>query len=234
MRPWQAVVFDLDDTLYPESQFVASGMTAVAYWAAQQFAFPEKRTLEQLAELMRRGVDGHTFDHWLAMHGLPQDLAAGMVDVYRGHEPAISPYPGVVRLLESLRRECRLGMVTDGHWAVQQRKVVALGLDPYFHTIVYTDERGREFWKPSPESFQYVLDRLGVSAAAAIYVGDNPKKDFRGARETGMATVRIRHAGGLHHNLEPATEEDTPVWDVTTIEELNRVLREPAGHAEVR
>jgi putative hydrolase of the HAD superfamily len=113
--PWSAVVFDLDDTLYPERQYVLGGFRAVAAWAHSQFGFPEARSFEELNQIFEQGIRGTIFDRWLARHGC--DNAAFlpvMVRVYREHQPQIAPFAGVRELLERLRRDFRLGLVTDG------------------------------------------------------------------------------------------------------------------------
>jgi FMN phosphatase YigB (HAD superfamily) len=93
--------------------------------------------------------------------------------------------------------------VSDGHLAVQERKLAALGLAGYFDAIVWSDEWGRGAWNPSPRPFEVVLARLGVDAARAIYVADNVTKDFLGARRWGMATIWVRRPGGEYASRDP-------------------------------
>ena len=227
MSRWQAVIFDLDDTLYPERQYVESGMRAVAVWAERELDVAADRAFEELWQLFVSGVRGNTFNHWLELRGPALgDHVAAMVRAYRDHEPRIAPYPGVRELLAEIGRECRLGLVTDGYLTVQRRKVAALGLESFFHAIVYSDQWGREAWKPSPRPFEAVLRRLRVEPYDAVYVGDNPAKDFRGARRLGMGTIRVRHADGLHYNREPAGADNAADMDIHGIDELMIVVRE--------
>ena len=86
--------------------------------------------------------------------------------------------------------------------------------------IVYSDALGRNAWKPSPLPFKAVLQRLSLSGDEAIYVADNPAKDFRGARQVGMGTVRIRRPDGLHRNLEPRCPSDAPDVEITRLADL--------------
>jgi putative hydrolase of the HAD superfamily len=147
-----------------------------------------------------------------------------MVEVYRLHEPQIAPYDGTPSLLDRLRVECVLGLVTDGFRSVQERKLDALRLGPYFQAVVFSDTLGRDAWKPSPRPFEAVLERLSVSGREAVYVADNPAKDFRGARCVGMATVRVRHADGLYHHLEASSPADAPDWEISQLGELETLL----------
>lgn len=208
MTRWQAIVFDLDDTLYPERDYVLSGMRAVANWAQGELGVPAQRSYAELRQLFENGVRGDTFNRWLASRGIDLDeRVAAMVEVYRRHEPQIALEPEVRELLKRLGRGCRLGLVTDGYLEVQRRKVAALDVERHFQAIVYSDALGRDAWKPSTRPFQEVLDRLSVPGSEAVYVADNPTKDFVGARQVGMATVRVRRPDGLHRDLQPASAE---------------------------
>jgi putative hydrolase of the HAD superfamily len=79
--------------------------------------------------------------------------------------------------------------------------------------IVVSDDYGLDAWKPSAVPYRAALDQLGVEAANAVYVGDNPHKDFVGARALGMATVRVRRTIGDHARtvLDPDYEADVTV-----------------------
>lgn len=227
MSGWQAIVFDLDDTLYPERQYVLSGFRAVAHWAEERFGWPARDSATEMRELFDQGERRHVFNRWLAAHGVePTAWIPTLVGVYRRHSPRIHPYPCVRRLLGRLAASYRLGVVTDGYLEVQQRKMAALRLDGPFQAVVYSDAFGRDAWKPSPRPFRAVLDRLGVEPSRAVYVGDNPAKDFLGARRAGMRSVRIRHSGGLHHDVLPADAEHAPDWEIAELGELEPTLRE--------
>jgi putative hydrolase of the HAD superfamily len=200
-------------------------MDAVAAWVEDELSLPKNRSFAELCRLFENGARGDTFDRWLADYGLAStDRIEGMVRIYRNHNPQIAPYPGARDLLRRLRRGYSLGLVTDGRHDVQQRKMAALGLAEHFQAIVYSDELGRNAWKPSPRPFEEVLRRLSVTGQEAIYVADNPKKDFRGARRVGMGTVRIRHPDGLYCRLEPARPDDAPDMEVAGLGSLTSLL----------
>lgn len=226
---WQAIVFDLDDTLYPEVQYVTSGLRAVAAWVERAFDLPAGRTFAELVWLHKRGGSGTTFDEWLRRYRLeePEHVAA-MVEVYREHVPEIALYAEADGLLSWLAGRCRLGLVTDGWLDVQRRKVAALGLEPRLDAVVYSDLWGRDYWKPHRRPFESVLKRLGVPASQAVYVGDNPAKDFRGARGAGMESIRVRMPGGLHNALAPADDEDRPDYDLGNLSSLRSLDRRAA------
>lgn len=226
MPPWQAIVFDLDDTLYPEEAYVHSGFRAVAAWGAEHLDVPATQGYIELERLFREGVRGRTFDVWLAGHGLSSDGVVGeLVRIYRGHEPAIEPFPGASGLLERLAADHVLGLLSDGSVEVQNMKLDVLGLRRHFHAVVISDELGREAWKPSPRGFEVLLARLGgVPPERAVYVSDNPAKDFLGARRAGLRSIRVRRREGIYAHLEPEADEHAPDVEVGDFGLLEAIL----------
>ena len=225
MSKWQAVVFDLDDTLYPEHDFVLGGFRAVAHWLAPRLGLPTQMVYDRLCSLYEAGVRGKTFDLCLRTLGVSgTDLIPDLVQVYRDHTPRLEPFPESIPVLVNLRAKYRLGLVSDGYLAVQQRKLEALGLVPYFDAIVFSDQWGRDAWKPNIKPFKAVLERLDVSPDAAIYVADNPLKDFLGARRIGMGTVQIRRSGGEYAAEQPPTLAHTPDVIINSLEALLALL----------
>ncbi|MBM4429703.1 MAG: HAD family hydrolase [Chloroflexi bacterium] len=225
MTALPAVVFDLDDTLYPERAYVLSGFRAVAAWVEKHLGIPANQGFAELCQLFNDGVRGNTFNCWLENHGLSSDSwVPQMVRIYQEHNPHITPYPEVPDLLQRLRSRYRLGLVSDGYAQVQKRKLAALGLTDYFNVLVFSDEWGREAWKPNPRPFEVVLEELGVTGSEAVYVADNPTKDFLGARQVGMWTVRIRYPEGLYSHLEPPSAEHAPNAEIETLSGLETAL----------
>jgi putative hydrolase of the HAD superfamily len=227
---WQAIVFDLDDTLYPERDYVRSGFAAVAAWSESRLGVDAAEGRADLQALFDRGVRGTTFDEWLRARGLPREpWIAQLVDVYRAHEPSLCCFPGVRELLRALGERHRLGLVSDGLLAVQRRKLAALGIEGFFDAVVFSDEGGRAAWKPSPRPFRIVLERLRVPPARAVYVADNAAKDFLGARRAGMGTVWVRRPGGEYASLDPPSADHAPDREIADLSFLNSALDSFAG-----
>ncbi|MEX0788000.1 MAG: HAD family hydrolase [Anaerolineales bacterium] len=225
----RAVVFDLDDTLYPETEFVAGGMRAAARWAARQAGIGVQIVEAELQESSRTGPHGKAFDTWLQRRNLPADWRRDLVNAYRTHRPRIRLYPDARRALDRIGRSYEMGLVTEGDSAAQRAKLTALGVESLFRAVVILgrDEPGN--WKPSPEPFARCLEALGVPAREAVYVGDNPRKDFRGARQIGMRTVRVRRPGGVYADLEPASDADAADVELADLDGLEAVLELPHG-----
>lgn len=224
MSRWQAIVFDLDDTLYAERDYVLSGFHAVAAWAERRVGIPAAQGYAVLAGMFEAGVRGDTFDRWLEHHGCSSNLVPEMVQAYRQHVPVIDPFPGIIDLLDSLRGRVRLGIVSDGYLEVQQSKLAALGLAKYFDSVVFSDLWGREFWKPHVLPFINVLEGIGVSASKTVYVADNCTKDFAGARKLGMSTVWARHSCGDYVKRVPPSPIHMADQTTDTVDDLRDLL----------
>ena len=63
-----------------------------------------------------------------------------------------------------------------------------------------------------------------MSAVNAMYVGDNPVKDFRGARELGMRTVRVRYESSLRFREDARDASDAPDAEIADLRQLEDVL----------
>ncbi len=219
MNRLRAVVFDLDDTLYPERDYVRGGFVAVAEWAASELGEERQAVFDELWAMFEAGVRGDTFDRWLERHGLARDEnRRAMISAYRGHIPQLEPYEDVRPTLEALHGAVQLGLITEGARAVQQAKLAALGLSQAFDKVVVLGEEDRSDWKPSPRPFELWLMGTGIAPAEAVYLGDNPGKDFLGARRAGWFSIRVRRPDGLHCKEEPFAPEAAPDFEFPDIE----------------
>ena len=119
-----------------------------------------------------------------------------LVNVYRNHTPNISLYKDAESLINYLKKnKYKLGIITDGFISVQKKKIKALHLDKIIDEIIYTDEYGRENWKPSPLGFKIIKDRINLEYDELVYIGDNPRKDFYINKLLGIKTIRLLRDG---------------------------------------
>lgn len=190
----KAVLFDLDDTLYPEMEFVKSGFRAVSQYLASRHHLNEDVLFTQMLDILRRDGRGRVFDSLLYSLGLYSEGEVKLsVYLYRSHPPTIHLYEDALPTLALLKdRGMQVGILTDGRASVQRRKITALGLESLFDTIVCTDELGDECWKPSIIPYRIALDLLQVAPPDAAYIGDNPSRDFAGAASIGMLTIQVK------------------------------------------
>lgn len=220
----KAVIFDLDDTLYPEHTYVRSGFRAVAAWCERTLGLSAEEAYRVLDDSFRRGLRGNAFDLLLEHFAQPPRHVGEMVRVYRDHRPSIDPFPGVRAAVAQVGDRYRTGLITDGYADVQRRKLDALGLAPLLDAVVFSDDLGRACWKPAPQPFMRALELLDVDPPEAVYVGDNPAKDFLGARRAGLSSIQIRWPEAEYAEQPPPTPEHAPDRTVGQLGDLVRIL----------
>jgi len=209
----RAVVFDLDDTLYPERQYVRSGYRAVAEHLRgradrRSNGRPGGDLQDPEGWLWNRFLCGRTAGAFDEMNerfhlGLSAAGVRELVEVYRTHRPDVQPYPGTAELLGRLHEGYRLGLLTDGFLPAQQLKLEVLALERFFDGAVFTEALGRQAWKPSVEGFEAIRERLDVPHDRCAYVADNPAKDFVAPNGLGWRTVQFLQPGQFHAGNPP-------------------------------
>jgi FMN phosphatase YigB (HAD superfamily) len=217
----QVLIFDMDDTLYPEVDFIYSGYRAVAERVWNDLRVDIESELRRRFTANQRGDLISTVFCDLGIDVGEEYVANILVPVYREHTPKILPFVEVESVLSELcKKGYRLGLLSDGLAVVQRRKFDALGLAQYFEKIIFTDELGRDAWKPSEKGFIHLLNSLEVEAVNTIYIADNPLKDFFGANALGMKTVRIIRPGAIYEKALPPSLAYKPQRVIYTLSEL--------------
>lgn len=198
----RAVLFDLDDTLYPEIEFIRGGFRLVAeFLAARGLGSPEE-TAAIFEDFHWRGNRDRVFQQAAAQVGYPEAWIPELVWVYRRYQPQLVLPEETRRVLHALCGHNRLGVITDGHREVQWRKVRSLGIEQLVDVIVTTDDFGRRRWKPDPQPFLTACRALRVQPPECVFVGDHPIRDIHGAARLGMKTIRIRRGDGYFANSQ--------------------------------
>lgn len=196
----KGVVFDLDDTLYSEKQYVRSGYKAIALFLGD---------VEVEQRLWNYFINGEkAIDELLKEMNLKKRKDE-CLEIYRGHMPKISLYPGVEELILELKRKgIKVGIITDGRVQGQKNKIKALGLEGLMDDIIITDELGGEaFRKPNDISFRIMQNRWKIPFEQMAYVGDNPSKDFQAPTQLGMRGICFVNKDGLYSHMEAGVVE---------------------------
>ena len=202
ISPVRAVVFDLDDTLYLERDYVRSGYAAVLESLGGRLADPRAAAewmWQRFAAGQAAGMFGALNDQFAL--GLARREIEVLVEVYRGHRPHIAPEAEAAAALAALRGRVKLGLLSDGFLPAQQLKLEALNLAGVFDAVLFTESLGRRFWKPDPTPFRLIAERLGIQPAGCTYVSDNLAKDFVAPNALGWRSLLWRRPGQVHADL---------------------------------
>lgn len=120
-----------------------------------------------------------------------------MAEYHRAHNLWNRPNPQAHAVLQTLHGHgLTLGMISNSNGWVE-RLVTERGLRPYFHFVLDSRLIGVE--KPDPRIFQIALDRVGISPAEALYIGDLYSIDVVGSRAAGMHAILLDPAGLWNH-----------------------------------
>ena len=190
----KAIIFDLDDTLYSEKEYVRSGYQKIAEAIPQVEDAAEK--LWKLFEEKKPAID-----ELLRLENIQsEETKQACLHAYRYQIPDIHLYEGVVKMLHEFKHQgLKIGIITDGRPEGQRAKIQVLNLETMVDEIIVTDEfGGAEFRKPNPIAFQTMRERLDVAYEEMCYVGDNIKKDFVSPENLGMRSIWFKNLDGLY------------------------------------
>lgn len=186
------IVFDLDDTLYNELDYLKSAYRSIALalepnnWKSlysRMFALyrSNKNVFEILAKAY--STDIHT-----------------LIDMYRNHQPKIQLFDGVIDVFDAIKsKNGKIGMVTDGRSRTQRAKITSLGITDYLDNIVISEEIGSE--KPSLSNFKAI--EIALPGNSYYYIADNLIKDFIAPNTLGWKTVALMDNGMNIHFDRP-------------------------------
>lgn len=226
----KAIVFDLDDTLILEKNYIISGYKHISKRLSNHFEISENDIFNILIESFEED-SSRVFNllyEKLTIRYTIEDIKE-LIHMYRNHEPDIEFIDGVIPTLEKLKlRGYKLGLITDGYKITQNAKIKVLEACDYFDYIIVTDELGREFWKPHPRAFELMKEELNVGYDEMVYVGDNPTKDFYIKATYPIITFRIKRKESVyqsHEYFNNVFEDES----IEFLDEIIHVLNEKYG-----
>ncbi len=218
----KAVVFDLDDTLYPEREYAMSGFRAVARYVQTVFGADIHNDLVNAYEptAPEKGIINALCRHF---EHVEASFARNVLHVFRTHRPQIELYPDArVALALLFRQNICTAAVTVGNSGIQERKIIALGLNDLLDNVTHTDAllRSVDPNHTCPDAFEVVALMLGVELCEMLFVGDNPLTDFLIPKQMGITTVRIGRRYGTYATLEPPSHAHAPDITIDSLELL--------------
>lgn len=212
------IVTDLDDTLYPEIEFVYSGFREVCDYLSDTFQIEPKASYQIMLDELAANGRGKIFDTVLEKYRL--NTVANRkkcLSVYRSHKPKLELYPEAERFIKRFSMY-RKYIITDGNVRVQRNKINALNLQKHFVKTIPTYQYGLQYSKPSVFCFEKILVWEGQKdPGQLVYIGDNPKKDFVSLNKIGAKTIRVLTGEFRSLKAEPAFDAQ---YTVCTLDEI--------------
>lgn len=202
---YDVVVFDLDDTLYPERDYVLSGYIYLADMLKSLYSVNTHESFLDAVLNNEKDVLGCV----LKKHQLPNFLKEHLILAYRYHKPNLILHEGVFEVLQKLVNvNIPVYLITDGRGITQRLKIEALNISSFLDGIYISEEVG--VGKPSPDSFIDIGNRHPNSQI--VYIADNPKKDFITPSALGWDSVGLLQKESRIHPLPEDYETKANFW----------------------
>lgn len=226
MRGVQAIIFDLDDTLWEVGPVIVRAEHAMRAFLAERYPrVLELHSLDSMRDVRARMAREHpAMRHdftWLRLQSLREHAREAGYDDGMAHEAFevfyrarndVTLYDDVLPALGRLRVRYRLFAISNGN-----ADLAAIGLADHFEQALAAREAG--VLKPDPRIFALLLERAGLNAATVLHVGDDAVADVEGARRAGLVPVWLNRAG----REWPSVSSPAPVT-VRSLDELARLL----------
>ncbi|MBI2053775.1 MAG: HAD family hydrolase [Candidatus Staskawiczbacteria bacterium] len=222
----KTIIFDLDGTLYKEKEFAESGFRAVSEYIFKKHKIGKSKVFNILKKDFEAGLRNKNFNVLLKKIDLARkENVLNLAEIYRNHYPSkISLYPDARKILKKTRNDFKLALLTNGRIISQKNKISALGIKNYFKAILISTDFGDNDWKKSASSFNILLKKTKSRPKEMIYVGDNPKRDFMGAKKIGILTVRIKRKGDDCYNV-PENKKNKADFIAANLLGLDKIIK---------
>jgi len=205
------IVFDLDDTLYNEVDFLKSAFQDIAY------NLDKKNHLSLCAYMFSMHRDRKdVFQYIISKYNISKET---LIQEYRDHIPKIKPFKHAVNLLKNIKENNgKTAIITDGRKTTQLNKIKSLGISDLSDKIIISEEIGSE--KPSIENYKAIENHF--NAKSYTYIADNLKKDFITPNLMGWNTIGLVDNGlNIHFtNYQYFTEKQKPKFFISGFKEL--------------
>lgn len=182
------IIFDLDDTLMYEIDFLKSAFKEIA-------DFIDKKNQEELFKLMliKYHEGENVFD--FLINNYTNFSKEQLLQMYRNHFPNVSLNEGADDLLKKIKSKgYKLGLITDGRSVTQRNKLKALKIEDLFDKIIVSEEFGST--KPDERNFKIFLEN---DIEEYYYIADNTKKDFVTPNKLGWTSICLLNQGNNIH-----------------------------------
>ncbi|KTD30995.1 haloacid dehalogenase [Legionella moravica] len=217
------ILFDADETLFHFDAFRGLGLMFSGFgmtFTRQDYEEYERINKPLWVDYQNGAINAQQLQHrrfapWadkleVSAQHLNSTYMAVMAEI-------CTPLDGAVSLLNAVKGQYQLGIITNGFTELQQARLDRTGFKDHFELIVISEEVGHA--KPHPQIFEHTLYRMGnPSRDQVLMVGDNPDSDILGGLNAGL------HTCWLNTQNKAAPEGITPHFEVSSLKELERML----------
>lgn len=221
------VVFDLDDTLYKEIDYLKSGYKKISDWVGNRYGLDSQLIYDSLLSWYFKGENA--FERLNEEYGIDNPIN-DYLNIYRYHHPSIVLSEETKSTLNALKSKgATLGVISDGREITQKQKIEALGLEEWIDWDKVLINEDTKYFKPSHWSFDrmmlYCYEHYSGTDLKFYYVGDNPKKDFLAPNQLGWETVCLLDDGrNIHPQDFNLPEEYLPKLRIGDMKELINLI----------
>lgn len=208
------IVFDLDDTLYNEMEYLRSAYMEIA---KNMDATHWQQLFARMYSLFRSKKD--VFDYVSEAYGAEK---LHLLETYRTHTPTLHLFNGVRETIDRIKiKKGKIVILTDGRSNSQRAKLKALGITDLMDKIVISGEIGTE--KPDEKNYRIIEEVFPDHSY--LYMADNLRKDFIAPNKLGWRTVGLIDNGlNMHFDGHAYFDEThSPQGFVTSFKEINIV-----------
>ena len=218
------VLFDADETLFSFNSYL--GLTAMLKRYGIDFtredydAFQAVNKLLWVAyqnnEITAEDIQMRRFAKLSKQTGvnqiqLNQELMAEMAKVSK-------PLDDVLKMLEALYPEVKMGIITNGFTELQQQRLQNTQTERFFEMVVVSEQIGVA--KPDRKVFDYAFSLMDdLDKTKILMVGDTLASDILGGYNSGIDTCWFNHA-----NLVNDTKIQ-PTYEIKDIRELVKIVK---------
>ncbi len=124
--------------------------------------------------------------------------------------------PGVLRLIRLLKKTYKIGVISNGAYAVQTEKLRICRAESYIDILVLSEETGIR--KPEKGIFISALDKSGSKANEAVFIGDSWKADIIGAANCGIKTIWL-------NRYNEACPDNSLAFEINSYENTGKIRK---------
>ena len=234
----RVVLFDLDDTLFDHQYCSRAGMAAVQrtypgriHGSIEDVEATYHELLEQWHGKVLAGlisIDESRLERFRLLlsstHAIASDdESRAAARCYRdAYDAAYRPVPGAIEVLQSIKVECPIGIVTNHVVSEQVKKVATIGVEPFVNELVVSEEVGVA--KPDARVFEAALSRLGGTADEAVMIGDSWSSDILGATGLGIRAIWLNR----YDRPCPDSSLATEIRSLEPVEKIVNLILSPS------